>query len=140
MNKIEKILQYFRENPSVFVEWIEAQDSYNGFLGEDRYYSMYEFDDLFCNKKPSDLALDLYYGWDEDSTYEMNGKLVKGSFNPNRDYFYCDGYGNPVSTSDRDYSDYLEERTIEEFIEYRNRLGMDEDEELEALFNEEDEE
>ena len=37
---IEKIVEYFKENESVFNDCIEELDSYNGYLGDDRYYSM----------------------------------------------------------------------------------------------------
>lgn len=50
---------------------------------DDCFYSMCEFDDIFCNMKPWDIARMCYYG----------------DFYPNDGYFKFNGYGNPISAS-----------------------------------------
>lgn len=41
----EKIKAYFEENEEIFNACIEELDSYNGYLGDDRYYPMDELDE-----------------------------------------------------------------------------------------------
>ena len=49
---------------------------------DDRYYSMYEFDDLFCGCSPLDIV-----------------DKIGNDFNSCDDYFYFDGYGYAKSVS-----------------------------------------
>ena len=37
---IEKIIEYFNDNPDQFNACIEELDSYNGYLNDSRYYEM----------------------------------------------------------------------------------------------------
>lgn len=53
---------------------------------DERIYSIDDFDDLFCDTKPYDIASMCYYG----------------DFLPNCRYFKFNGYGNPTSS---DYPD-----------------------------------
>ena len=103
---------------------LEELDSYNGILGDDRVYSMWELDDLFCNTTPSDLL----------------SKIDFNNFCDTDDYFYFNGYGNMVSTDYREYPDYDIEDYLDDFIDNMGSLYLDNDfqellEELEASRN-----
>ena len=141
---IADIIQYFNENEDVFNDCMEELDGYNGYLGDDRYYSMEELNDFYSGQEPQEVLFRAFYGFDADSWHiDHNGDKIYGSFNPNRDYFYFNGYGNLVSSDYKDYSDKLDEYAVEEMSENRCYIdSIDEDEELSALFDalEEDEE
>lgn len=122
--KIKEILMYLEINEDIFVEAIEELDAYNGYLGDNRIYNMDELDELFSNMQPLDILYRAFYGKDEYGE----------EFNPNRDYFYFNGYGNLVSLYSKDYSDYLNEDFILELSENLNNLYLDG--ELETLLNE----
>lgn len=129
---IKAIEEYFKENEDVFNDCIEELDSYNGYLGDDRYYSMEELDELYCDTKPLDILYRVFYGYDEDTSTENNYT----EFNPNRDYFRFNGYGNLVSADYKDYSARLDHWAIEDMIENRVYIdAIDDDEELKELFD-----
>lgn len=137
-NTIKKIIAYFEENDDVFTACIEELDSYNGYLNDDRYYSMEMLSDFYSGTDPIELLRRAYYGRDDDTwTTDASGNKTYGEFNPNREYFYYNGYGNLVSSDYKDYSTHLDQYAIESMSE--NRAYIDEiesDEELSALFNE----
>lgn len=141
-NTIKKIIAYFEENPETFNRCIEELDSYNGYLNDDRYYSMEELNEFYNGTDPLELLQRAYYGRDDDTwTTDSRGDKVYGEFNPNREYFYYNGYGNLVSSNYKDYSSHLDEYAIESMSE--NRVYIDEiesDDELSALFDELEEE
>lgn len=62
----EAILKYFEENTDVFNECIEDLDSYNGCLGDDRWYEMEMLEEFYADSKPMDLLYRAFYGYDED--------------------------------------------------------------------------
>ena len=140
---IEKIVEYFKENESVFNDCIEELDSYNGYLGDDRYYSMDELNELYSGVEPDEIIRRAFYGYDEETfTTDAHGNRTYGAFNPNRDYFRFNGYGNLVSADYKDYSAHLDEYAVEEMAENRNWIDtIESDIELSALFDllEEDE-
>lgn len=116
----QKLLAYYKENTEDFNHDIEELDDYNGYLCDDRYFSMEELDDLYQGFDPLTLLRLAFYGYDEDnSTLEKNAQ-----FNPNRDYFYINGLGNLVSTDQQDYSDFLNEDFVEEIIENVQNLTL----------------
>ena len=41
---VKKIIDYFNDNEDLFNSCMEELDSYNGYLGDNRYYSMDELD------------------------------------------------------------------------------------------------
>ena len=126
----EKLLGYFKENEEVFNEVIEELDAYNGYLGDDRYYEMELIDEFAFGAKPSEIIQRIYFGYDADtSTDELHTE-----FNPMRDYFYFNGYGNPVSSDYKDYSDKLDNWFIDELLENANKLYLP-DEVEEMLYN-----
>lgn len=135
---VKKIIEYFEENESVFNDCIEELDAYNGYLGDDRYYCMEDLDEFYSNTKPLELLRRAYFGRDNDTWHtDSRGDKVYGEFNPNRDYFTFNGYGNLVSTDYKDYSYKLDEYAIESMSENRLYIDtIDSDDELSALFDE----
>ena len=135
---IADIIQYFKENEDVFHDCMEELDSYNGYLGDDRYYSMAELNDLYSGQEPQEILFRAFYGFDADSWHISNsGEKIYGAFNPNRDYFYFNGYGNLVSSDYKDYSSNLDAYAIEEMSENRNYIdSIENDDTLAGLFDE----
>lgn len=132
------IIEYFKNNEDVFNDCMEELDSYNGYLSDDRYYSMDELDELHNGTEPSELLRRAFYGYDEE-TYatDRDGNKTYGAFNPNREYFRYNGYGNLVSADYKDYSGILEPFAIEAMRENRDYIDtIDDNEELSALFDE----
>jgi hypothetical protein len=134
---IKNIIAYFEENDDTFNACIEELDSYNGYLGDDRYYSMEEIDDFYSGTKATDILYRAFYGYDADTwTTDSSGNKTYGAFNPNRDYFYYNGYGNLVSSDYKDYSDKLDIYVIESMLENRYYIdSIDNDDVLTALFD-----
>lgn len=141
--KYDKIISYFQENDDVFVETIEELDSYNGYLNDDRYYCMEELDELFQGREVSWILARAFFGYDEEScTINASGEKEYGPFNPCRDYFSFNGYGNLVSADYKDYSCYLDDWFIDQLLRYRNHLYLNDDvnELLDELENDDDDE
>lgn len=134
---INAIIEYFRENEDVFTDCMEELDSYNGYLGDDRYSSMEELDELFSETAPSELLQRAFFGHDEDDwTLDRYGNKEYGAFNPNRDYFRFNGYGNLVSADYKDYSAFLDHYAVESMSENRSDIySIDDNNDLSALFD-----
>ena len=141
---IEEIIDFFKENEELFNSCIEELDGYNGFLGDNRYYPMEELNELYRDTEPLEMLYRVFYGRDDDTwATDAHGEKSYGEFNPNRDYFYYNGYGNLVSSDYKDYSAYLDHYAIEDMSNNRRWVdSIEDDEELSALFDEleEDEE
>ena len=137
-NIIADIIQHFKENEDIFNDCIEELDGYNGYLGDDRYYYMEDMSEFYHGQDPLEILTLAFYGHDDDTwETDRNGNKIYGEFNPNRDYFYYDGYGNLVSSNYKDYSGKLDHWAIEEMSENRDYIySIEDDEELAALFNE----
>ena len=135
---IADIIQYFKENEDVFNDCIEELDSYNGDLGDGCYYNMEELNDLYSGQEPQEILFRAFYGFDADSWHtDRSGNKIYEAFNPNRDYFYFNGYGNLVSSDYKDYSDKLDEYAIEEMSENRSDIeSIENDDTLAGLFDE----
>lgn len=132
------IIEFFENNEDVYNEAIEGLDGYNGYLGDNRYFSMDELDELYTGTEPSEILRRAYYGYDAE-TYATDGSGNReyGQFNPNREYFTYNGYGNLVSADYKDYSGYLDKYAIEAMSENRNYIDTIEDNEtLSELFDE----
>lgn len=142
MTTTEKIIAWFEENEDTFCECIEELDSWDGYLGDDRYYDMYELDEIYHDSDPSEILARAFYGYDEnDCIIDKWGEKHKGNFNPNRDYFRFNGYGNLVSTDYKDYSDHLDSYFVDALQRNRCHIDtIDENDELSALFDELDNE
>lgn len=132
------IIEFFKENKDVFNDCIEELDGYNGYLNDDRYYSMDELDELYTGTEPSEILRRAYYGYDAETyTTDGSGNREYGQFNPNREYFTYNGYGNLVSADYKDYSGRLDNYAVEAMSENRNYIDTIEDnEELAELFDE----
>ena len=135
---IADIIQYFKENEDVFNDCMEELDSYNGYLGDDRYYDMEELNDLYSGQEPKEILFRAFYGFDADMWMtDSSGNKEYGAFNPNRNYFYFNGYGNLVSSDYKDHSDKLDGYAIEEMSENRNYIdSIENDDILAGLFDE----
>ena len=132
------IIEFFKNNDDIFTECIEELDSYNGYLGDDRYYSMDELNEFYNGVEPSEILRRAYYGHDAETyTTDASGNKEYGEFNPNRDYFTYNGYGNLVSADYKDYSGKLDRYAVEEMSENRDYINsIDDEEDLAALFDE----
>lgn len=113
----EILLNYYQEHEDDFNHDIEELDCWNGILGD-------ELDELYQGKKATEILSRAYFGHDDDSWHEENGERVYGEFNPNRDYFYFNGYGNLVSTDERDYSDYIDLDYVQDIIDNECNLDL----------------
>ena len=137
-----KIIEYFDNNEDIFNDCIEELDNYNGYLNDDRYYPMEELNELYNGQEPIEILYRAFYGRDDDTyTTDSNGNKTYGEFNPNREYFYFNGYGNLVSSNYKDYSGKLDHYFIESLSENRQYINsIDNDEELTQMFDELEEE
>lgn len=109
---INDIIDYLKENEETFNDLIEELDSWNGYLGDDKYYPMYDINELLQGKNIEDIINMVFYG----------------SVNPNDDYFKFNGYGNLETSDYKDYSDYLDTYFINEVIENYNHLYINDEE------------
>lgn len=134
---MESIKMYFEKNEEVFVECIELLDGYNGYLGDDRRYNMDELEEFVSGMGAFDLLNCAYFGRDDDNwTTDSSGNKHYDSFNPNRKYFYFNGYGNLCSTNWKDYSAHLDDYAIEEMLNNRVHVDtIDNDLDLSILFD-----
>lgn len=127
---IDEIIEVFESDEELFIEAIEEIDDWNGFLGNDRYFEMGLLEDVLDGRDIEDVLNMAYFGKDEESWNEYS------SFNPNRNYFRFNGYGNLVSADYKDYSYYLDENFIEDLYENRYKLSViDNNSDLTELFD-----
>lgn len=140
MNKyiINRIREYFEDNPEIFNTCIEQLDDYNGYLNGEHYYSMGEFDEICFGLTSTEIAFKIYYGFDADSyTTDSYGNKSYTEFNPNRKYVSYNGLGNFISSDIKDYSACLDDDIINEMNENRAYINeIYENDELLELFNE----
>jgi hypothetical protein len=137
MTITSKIIGYFEENPDVFINCIEELDSWSGYLGDDRFYYMDELGEMFYGQDATEILTRAFFGYDADSWHtDSHGEKEYGPFNPMRNYFTFNGYGNLVSADEKDYSCYLDEHAIEVLAENVQHIdAIQEDDELAGLFN-----
>ena len=135
---IAAIIEYFEEHEETFNACIDELDSYSGYLNDDRYYEMYILNEFYNSTEPLELLNRVYYGYDVDTwTTDAHGNKTYGEFNPNREYFKYNGYGNLVSTNYPDYSVHLDSYAINAMLENRQYIdNIENDDELTALFDE----
>lgn len=120
MTLVNELLAYYKENIDDFNSDIEELDSWNGYLGDEKVIPMEELDDFYSEVDPSEILRSAFFGYDDvNSTSDQ-----KSPFNPNRDYFYINGYGNLVSTDKYDYSDYLNEDFVNAIISNSPNLEL----------------
>ena len=127
-NKKEKLMDLFKNDAELLNSTIEALDSYDGYLGDNKYYEMDALPELFHGVDAIELLNRAYFGRDDESWHtNQHGEKEYHSFNPNREYFYFNGYGNLVSSSYKDYSAFLDEYFIDAIIENQNHLDFDDE-------------
>lgn len=134
----EKIIEFFENNDELFNDCMEELDSYNGYLGDGRYYEMEMLNEFYHGCDPIEILQRAYFGRDDDTwTTDSSGNKIYAEFNPNRDYFTFNGYGNLVSSDYKDYSAHLDEYAIDAMRDARQWIdSIDNDDELAALFDE----
>ena len=117
----EKLHEFFKENLDEFISAIDELDSYNGYLDDNRLYDMEMLDEIYQGKSVTEILRRAFYGHDE-----RDGK--KSEFNPNREYFYFNGYGNLVSIDENDkeeyYKNFLDEYCVGQIIENAEHLNL----------------
>lgn len=124
----EQLKELFEQDEQLFNAAIEELDSYNGYLGDNRYYSMDELNEFYRDSEPLELLQRAYFGRDDDTwSTDSNGNKTYGEFNPNREYFSYNGYGNLVSSDYKDYSYLLDEYFIDALIEDAEHLYLDDE-------------
>lgn len=136
---IDDIVTYFEDNnPDMFTEVIEDCDDWDGFLGDDRWYSTDDLEEVLDGRPIVEILNMAKFGEDlDDWHYDSHGKKVFASFNACRDWFRFDGCGNLVSTNWKDYSDKIDRYAVEEIEENRGHLtSIDDYDDLVALFDE----
>lgn len=133
-----EIIAYFEEHEDTYNAAAEELDAYNGYLEDNRYYDMYELDEFYSGTQPSEILARAFYGYDKETcTTDASGNREYGAFNPNREYFRYNGYGNLVSADYKDYSGLLDHYIIESMLENRNYIDtIDDEPELSQLFDE----
>lgn len=119
MNLVDELLAYYKENTEDFNNDIEELDSWNGCLYDDKCFPMEELNEIYQCTEPLEILRRAFYGYDEPY---KGGQ--REPFNPNRNYFYFNGYGNLVSIDDQDYSSYLDEDFIQDIIDNRYKLSL----------------
>ena len=134
----QKIIDYFKNTENIFNSCIESLDSYSGYLGDDRYYYMEDLNDFYSGADLIELLNRAFFGCDADTWHtDAHGEKEYGPFNPNRDYFYYNGYGNLVSSNYKDYSAHLDAYVVKAMRDARAWIdSIDDDEILSQLFNE----
>mgnify|MGYP003291755914 CR=1 FL=1 len=116
---IKKIIAYFEENNDIFNECIIQLDDYNGYLGDDRFYDMDLLNEIYSGVEPLEILRRAFFGHDEDNWHtDSHGNKEYASFNPNRDYYKYNGYGNLISTDYPDYAFKLGEAVTNKIVDY----------------------
>lgn len=120
------LMELFENDEQLFNSTIEELDSYNGYLGDNRYYEMEMLSEFYHGTDPIELLNRAYFGYDADNWHtDGHGNKEHAAFNPNREYFTYNGYGNLVSTNYKDYSAFLDGHFINEIIEKYESLYLE---------------
>ena len=122
MELVEKLLAYYKENTEDFNCDIEQLDAWTGYLYDDKIYPMEDLSEIFQGTQPEEILQRAFYGYDEP----INKDEEHLPFNPNRNYFYFNGYGNLVSVDKVDYSDFLDESSVQDIIDNSHNLSLSE--------------
>lgn len=134
---IQKLLDYFKDNEDDFNACLEELDNEIGYINEDdKFYPMEMLEFVIDTSDLMSVLNMCYFGDDLDDWHYNGNRKVYGSFNPNRDYFSFNGYGNLCSSNWKDYSDYITEETILEMLENRDDINyIYDNEDLSELFD-----
>ena len=103
---------------------------------EEELFDMEMLDDMMDSQTPTEIIMKAFFGDD----YEFLNSNDRESFNPNREYFYFNVYGNLVSVDARDKVEFIKEHLDEDdFIEWCKDQGyVDEDEDEDDYEDDED--
>jgi hypothetical protein len=124
----EKLMELFESNEELFNQTIEELDSYNGYLGDNRYYEMDMLSEFYHGTDPIELLNRAYFGYDSETWHtDSSDNKIYGAFNPNREYFSYNGYGNLVSSDYKDYSTHLDDYFIDAVIDNQDYLHLDDE-------------
>lgn len=133
----QELLDFYKQNDEAFVNDIEELDSWNGYLGDYHIFDMEELNDIYQDEEPIEILYRSFFGYDDDDSTPDH----KAPFNPNREYFYFNGYANLVSTDYRDYSDFLDDEFVRNIIENESNLDLsDEAQEIIEKYEDQEEE
>lgn len=84
-------------------------------MSDDELISMDELNEYMSGKDAMDVILSAFNGYDYNPYHSEHSE----PFNPNRDWFYLNAYGNLVSVDDRDREEYYKRCVnMEEFAEW----------------------
>jgi hypothetical protein len=126
--KKEMLMELFKNDEGLFNSTIEELDSYNGYLGDNRYYDMEMLPEFYNGTDTIELLNRAYFGRDDDNWHtDGAGNKIFDSFNPNRNYFYYNGYGNLCSSNIKDYSCHLDAYFIDSLLENYHHLYLDDE-------------
>ena len=107
-----------KRDDDLFVEACTELDSWNGFLGDDRCYSMNDIDDLLCGKKPSEII-----------------DMITKDFDSSCEWFYFSIYGlescDDIVSHYRDA--YYESDVLESLIDNYNHISEMTDSDFEIV-------
>ena len=120
MTLVDELMNYYRENMEDFNDDIEELDNWTGCLYDNKIHLMEELNEFFEGVEPEEVLQRAFYGYDEP----VDKDEERLPFNPNRNYFYFNGYGNLVSIDEVDYSDYLDNYFIQLIIDNRYNLSL----------------
>ena len=116
----DKAIELLENDDYAFIEGCESLDSWNGFLGDERCYSMYDIDELLGEMKPSELF-----------------EKVTDDFDVRDKYFYFSIYG--IESCDNIIDVYRDCTTADELldnlIDEYNHVGLSINSELDNLVN-----
>lgn len=121
----KQLTELFESDEELFNSTIEELDSYNGYLGDNRYYEMELLNEFYSSSEPLELLSRAFYGHDEGYHIDSSGKKIYGEFNPNREYFTYNGYGNLISSDYKDYGYLLDDYFIESLMDNKDNLYLD---------------
>lgn len=136
---ITDIIKYLKENTDIANQAVEELNDCTGFLYENELYPMDELPDMMNGVDILELLRMTYFGRDDESWHlnKHGEKVYESSFNPMRDYFYFDGYGNLVSCNSFDYRDYIDIDVVREMTDNREYIdAIKNDAELSEMFDE----
>ena len=121
------MLEMIQADSDLVVEICDELDSWNGFLGDDRCYNMYDIDDLLYGKKPSEIIdmmtsdFDKSCEWFYFSIYGLESCDDKADFYLDchsheeildeylNTYYHCSLSNDDFETLAEEYDDYTEE-------------------------------
>lgn len=100
-NLTERIMETIKEMSDTDLMYLWNDYAQDNAMYDDQVFPMEDFNEFYNSCDPVEIATRCFYGHDEWGN--------ESSFNPNRDFFYLNGYGNPVSLSYIGWNGYTNE-------------------------------